>query len=98
MNMNIKYQLVPPSNHIYKNVEIEIQTSKNHFISGLYIVEKYFHLQLWDRLLKQATISINLIRQSRNLTHVSAYTHIFGEFDFKRTPDRVQDSYEEQEF
>ena len=34
-NMNIKYQLVPTSNHISKNAEISIQTFKNHFIAGM---------------------------------------------------------------
>ena len=84
--MNIKYQLVPPRNQILNNAERAIQTSKNHFIAGLCSVDKDFHLQLWDRLLQQETISINLIRQSRTLPHISAYTHIFGEFDFNRTP------------
>ena len=84
--MNIKYQLDPPSNHRENNAEREIQTFKNHFIAGLCSVEKYFHLQLWDRLLQQANISLNLLRQSRTLNHISAYTQIFGEFYFNRTP------------
>ena len=33
--MNIKYQLVNPSNHREKNAERVIQTFKNHFIAGL---------------------------------------------------------------
>ena len=32
-SMNIKYQLVPPSNHREKNVEREIQIFKKHFIA-----------------------------------------------------------------
>ena len=84
--MNIKYQLVPPSNHRAYNAEIVIQTFKKHFIAGLCSIEKCFHLQLWYRLLQQATISLNLFRQSRTFPHISAYTHIFGEFDFNRTP------------
>ena len=82
----IKYQLVPPSNHRANNAEREIQTFKNHFISGLCRVDKYIYLQLWGRLLQQATISLSLIRQSRTLPHISAYTHISGEFNFNRTP------------
>ena len=42
--MNIKYKLVPPSKHIAYNAEILIQTFKNHFIVGMCIVDKYFHL------------------------------------------------------
>ena len=41
---------------------------------------------MWDRLLQQATISLNLLRQSRTLPHLSSYTHIFGEIDYNHTP------------
>ena len=82
----IKYQLVPPSNQRANNFERAIQTSKNHFISVLCSVDKYSHLQFWDRLIQQATICLNFLRQSRTLPHLSAYTHIFGEFDYNRTP------------
>ena len=76
--MNIKYQLVPPRNHRANNAERAIQKFKNHFIVGLCIVDKYFHIKLWDRILQQETISLNLLRQSRTLPYISAYTHIFG--------------------
>ena len=83
--MNIKYQLVPPINHRANNAERPIQTFRNQFIVVLCSVEKYFYLQLWNRILQYATISINLLRKSITLPHISAYTHIFGEFDFNRT-------------
>ena len=35
MNINVKYQLVPTSNHRANNTEREIQKSKNYFIEGL---------------------------------------------------------------
>ena len=60
--MKIKYQLFRPSNHREKNVERAIKTFKNHFIAGLCSVDKYFHLQLWDILLHQKKISLNLLR------------------------------------
>ena len=83
--VNIKYQLVPPINHRSNNAERWIQTFNNHLISVLCSIDKYFHLQLWDRILQQAKISINLLRKLITLPHISAYTHIFGEFDFERT-------------
>ena len=86
MNINVKYQLVPTINHRANNTEREIQKSKNYFIEGLWSVEKYFHHQLRDKLLHKATISINMLRQSRTIPNISAYTHIFGKFDFNRTP------------
>ena len=76
--MNIKDQLVPPSNHIANNAKRAIQTFKNHFIARLCSVDKDFHLQLWYSVLYQAKISLNLLRQSRTLPHVLAYTHFFG--------------------
>ena len=78
MTMNIKYQLVPPSNHIANSAEREIQTLKNHFIAGLFSVDEYFHLKLWDRLLNQAATSLKMLRKSRTLPNISAYTPIFG--------------------
>ena len=84
-SMDIKYKLVPPSNHRSKNVETAIQTFKNHFIAVLCSVDKEFHLQLWEILLQQATISLNFLRQSRTLPRLSSYTHKYGEFDYNRT-------------
>ena len=84
--MNIKYQLVPPSNHRANNAKRAIQTFKNHLIAVLCNLDKYFHLPLWYRLLQQAETSLNLLSKSRTISHISAYTRIFGEFDFNRTP------------
>ena len=84
--MDIKYQLAPPINHRGDNAERAIQTFKNHFIAVLCSVDKDSHLKLRDILLHQATISLNFLRQSRILPHLSAYTHIFGEFYYNRTP------------
>ena len=93
--MNLKYQLVPPSNHISNNAERVIQTFKNYFIAELCSLDKGFHLQLWEKLLQQETISLNLLRQSRTLPHISAYTYIFGEFYFNHTfiPTWYKSSY-----
>ena len=43
-SVNIKYQLVPPSNHRANNSERAIQIFKNHFIAGLCSADKYFHI------------------------------------------------------
>ena len=45
-SMNIKYQLVTPSNDRANNSERAIKTFKTHFIAGLCRVDKDFHLQL----------------------------------------------------
>ena len=84
--MNNKYKLSPPSNHRANNVERSIQTFKNSFIAGLCSLDKEFHLQLRDRLLHQATISLNLLRQPIIHPHLSAYTPIFVELGYNRAP------------
>ena len=66
-----KYQLVPPINHKADNEEISIQTFQKNFIVILCSVDKEFHLQLWEKLLKQAKISLNRLRQSRINPHLS---------------------------
>ena len=45
-SMHIKYKLVPSSSHRANNGGIEIQNFKKHFISGLFSIDKDFHLKL----------------------------------------------------
>ena len=45
-----------------------------------------FPLKLWDRLLPQALISLNLLCGSRINPHLSAYAQLHGAFDFNCTP------------
>ena len=40
----------------------------------------------WDRLIAQAVITLNLLRSARCNPKISAYTYLFGEFDFNATP------------
>jgi hypothetical protein len=59
---DIAYQLVPP--HCYRRNASEraIRTFKEHFVAGLSSVEPSLPLHLWDRLLPQAEITLNLLR------------------------------------
>jgi hypothetical protein len=43
-------------------------------------------MHLWDRLLPQAVITLNMLRTSRINPKLSAATHIFGQYDFNRAP------------
>jgi hypothetical protein len=49
-------------------------------------VDPTFPLKLWDKLLPQATITLNLLRKSRINPRMSAYAQLNGHFDFNRTP------------
>eukprot|EP00978_Attheya_sp_CCMP212_P008992 scaffold21179_cov47-Attheya_sp.AAC.3 len=82
----IDFQLVPPHIHRRNAAERAIWTFKNHFIAGLCSTDENFRLHLWDRLLSQAMISLNLLRGSRLNPKLSAYAQIHGAFDFNRTP------------
>jgi hypothetical protein len=43
-------------------------------------------MHLWDRLLPQAVITLNMLRTSRINPKLSAATYIFGQYDFNRAP------------
>jgi hypothetical protein len=43
-------------------------------------------MHLWDRLLPQAVITLNMLRTSRINPKLSAATHIFGQYDFNKAP------------
>ena len=59
---------------------------QNHFIVGLCSTNPAFPLHLWDELFEQATITINLLRQSRLHPHLSTYAHTFQPFNYTQTP------------
>ena len=82
----IQYQLVPPREHRVNAAERAIRTFKNHFVAILHSVDSSFPIAHWDRLLPQATLTLNLLRSSRILPSLSAHASLFGHFDFNRTP------------
>jgi hypothetical protein len=82
----IRFQRVPPKEHRVNAAERAIRTFKNHFVSILCTVDAKFPLTEWDRLLPQATLTLNLLRSSRIHPSLSAHASLFGNFDFNRTP------------
>ena len=44
-------------------------------------VDPYFPLFLWDKLLLQTALALNLIKQSNVTPNVSAYAYLHGPFD-----------------
>jgi hypothetical protein len=83
---NVDFQLVPPHVHRRNAAERAIRMFKNHFIAGLCSVDTNFPLHLWDKLLPQAEITLNLLRGSRINPKLSAHAQMNGHFDFNRTP------------
>jgi len=69
-------ELVPPGCHRRNAAEVAIQNFKAHFLSVLAGVAEDFPPSLWDRLLPQTEITLNLLRQSNATPTVSAYVHL----------------------
>lgn len=83
---DLDFQLAPPGMHRRVAAERAIRTFKNHFIAGLSSVDPNFPMRLWDKLIPQAFITMNLLRGSRINPKLSAYAQIKGPFDFNKTP------------
>jgi hypothetical protein len=83
---DIQFQLAPPPMHRRNAAERAIETFKNKFIGGLCSVDPTFPLRLWYRLLPQATVTLNLLRQSRIDPMVSAHARLYGHYDLNQAP------------
>ena len=62
--------------------EVAIRNFKAHFLSILAGTADDFPMQLWDRLLPQAEITVNLLRQSNATPTISAHSHLHGPFHY----------------
>jgi hypothetical protein len=82
---DVDYQLVPPRCHRRNAAERAIRTFKEHFVAGLSSVDPAFPLHVWDRLLPQAEITLNLLRTSRIHPQLSAVAHFHGLVDYNKT-------------
>jgi Reverse transcriptase (RNA-dependent DNA polymerase) len=83
---HIALQFVPPGVHRANSAERAIRTFKNHLISGLSTTDPNFPMHLWDRLIPQAVITLNLLRTSRINPNLSAYAQVFGAYNFAANP------------
>ena len=83
---NVQFQLVPPHIHRRNAAERAIQTFKHHFLAILASCDINFPIREWDRLLDQAEVTLNLLRNSRMNPLLSSYAYLFGNFDFNATP------------
>jgi hypothetical protein len=82
----INMELVPPGYHRRNAVEVAIRNFKSHFLSVLAGVADGFPQNLWDRLLPQTEITLNLIWQSNATPTVLAYEHLSGPFNYNKMP------------
>ena len=82
----IQWQLVPPGNHRRNAAEQHICNFKNHFISILVGTDPDFPLHLWDKLIPQACITINLLHNSHRNPQLPAEEYLNGNFYYNTTP------------
>ena len=82
----IGYQLTPAGSHSRNATERAIQTFKNHFIAGLSSAHPSFSLRLWDKLIPQAVITLNLLRLSHLNSNLSAYSKMDGPYNYSVHP------------
>jgi hypothetical protein len=82
----IQFQLASPHMHWRNKTERAIQRFNNNFISRICSVDPNFPLRLWDKILPQATITLNLLRQSRINPMMYDYAQLNCHYDFNRAP------------
>jgi hypothetical protein len=82
---DVEYQLVPPHCQHRNAPERATRTFKEHFVAGLASFDPTFPLHLWDRLLPQAEITLNILRTSRLHPQLSAAAHFHGLVDYNKT-------------
>ena len=82
----VAYQFVPPDNHRRNAAERAIRTFKAHFIAILAGIAPDFPRNLWDLLLPQTEMTLNLLRQSNSNPKISAWEAFNGVFSYNHTP------------
>ena len=80
------YQLVPPNVHRRNIAEKAIRTFKAYFMAILEVVDPEFPKFMWDNLLVQTEITINLLRQENLNPRMSAWEYYNVVFDYSATP------------
>ena len=89
-NWNAEYQLVPPHTHRSNASERAIRTFKAHFLSILAVVAPDIARNLWDLLLPQAELTLNLLRQATRCTaEVPIVSHPYFSVCDDVTPKRA---------
>ena len=79
------YQLVPPNVHRRNISEKDIRTFKAHLLSVLAGVDPAFPKFMWDSLLVQTELTLNLLRQSTLNPRISVWENFNGAFDYIAT-------------
>ena len=82
----VTFQLAPPHIHRRNSAERAIRTFKANFLSILAGVANEYPQNLWDLLLPQAVLTLNLSRQATLNPNVSAWEFLEGTLDYNANP------------
>ena len=80
------YQLVPPNIYQRNLADRDIRTFKAKNLSALAGLDPTFLKFMWDNLLVQTELTLNLLRQSTLNPSISAWGYFNGAFDYTATP------------
>jgi hypothetical protein len=83
---NKEFQLVPPNMHCQNQAKRAICTFKDHFLAILASINSTLPPYLWDLLLPQAELTLNLPCQAMLNSRISMWEFFQGPFDFNKTP------------
>ena len=82
----IQMEFVPPNSHRANKTERCMGTAKDHIISGMNTCDPDFPVRAWTKLLPQAELTLNKLRQSGISHHMSAWQQLFGKHDYLNVP------------
>ena len=78
----VQFELIPPDIHRRNAAVRAIQTFKDHFLAILSSVAHNFPRHLWDLILPQTEMALNLLRQATANTAISAWKIFNGKFNY----------------
>ena len=82
----VQFELVPPDMHRRNAAVRAIQTFKDHFLAILSSVAHNFPRHLWDLILPQTEMALNLLRQATANPAISAWKIFNGKFNYNAMP------------
>ena len=77
---------MPPHIHRRNAAERAVRNFRNQFIAALCTVDPLFPFYLWERLLPEVTVKLNMLWQSQLNLELPAYEQVGGIHNFERTP------------
>ena len=82
----ITYEIVPKGQQRRNIAENSIGTWKSTAVRVFSVIDSKCPLYLWDLMLRQIDMQVNLQRQSNTTPKVSAHAHLYRAHDFNQHP------------